>query len=158
VAKKAKTADEAQTADGTAATQSESTDATVSGYFRQYFRQHPRQLWKRSNEKALQQWLLDNPGHVEPPNTVKNTLANIKSLLRRTHPKRGGARAAEEGEPAAPQPVPSRAKPKDLQQLEERIDGCMTLAREIDEEGLDEVLQLLRRARNRVVWKAGGLV
>jgi hypothetical protein len=155
VAKKAK-ADDAQAADGTAATLAGPTDETASGYFRQYYKQHPRQLWKRSNAKALEQWMDDHPGHTEPPPTVKNTLANIKSQLRKDHPKRGG-RAAGEGAPAAPQPAPSRARPKDLQQLEERIDSCMVFAREIDEEGLDEVWQLLRRARNRVVWKAGGL-
>ena len=155
MAKKAK-ADEAQPADGTATTLTGPADESVSSYFRQYFKDHPRQLWKRSNEKALHQWLGDHPGYSEPPPTVKNTLANVKSLLRKVHPKRS-AHTAEEGEPAAPQPTPSRARPKNLQQLEERIDDCMTFAREIDEEGLAEVLQLLRQARNRVVWKAGGL-
>jgi hypothetical protein len=154
VAKKAKT-DDAQAADGTA-TLAGPTDETASGYFRQYFKQHPRQLWKRSNEKALKQWVSDHPGHSEPPPTVKNTLANIKSQLRKVHPRKS-ARTAGEGEPAAAPPAPTRARPKDLQQLEERIDGCMMLVREIDAEGLDDVFQLLRQARNHVVWKAGGL-
>ena len=152
MAKKAKT-DETEPADGTV---TGSADESVSAYFRQYYKAHPRQLWKRSNEKALQQWLNDHPGHIEAPATVKNTLANIKSQLRKVHPKRS-AHSAEEGESAAPQPAPTRARPRDLQQLEERIDGCMMLVREIDAEGLEEVFQLLRQARNRVVWKAGGL-
>jgi hypothetical protein len=31
----------------------------------------------------------------------------------------------------------------------------MTLARNLDPEGLDEVIARLRRARNEVVWKSG---
>ena len=39
--------------------------------------------------------------------------------------------------------------------LEEKVDDCLTLARIHDREGLDEVIRLLRRARNQVVWKIG---
>lgn len=155
MAKKAKADDEDQPTDGTSATLAGPGDETASSYFRQYFKKHPRQLWKRSNERALKQWERDHPGAGEPPPTVKGTLANIKSQLRKANPRRE-APAAEESEVAPPVPVPHR-HPRKLEELEERIDSCMMLARDIDEEGLKEVLQFLREARNRVVWKADGL-
>jgi len=39
--------------------------------------------------------------------------------------------------------------------LEEQIDDCLALAKEMDREGLVSVIALLRRARNEVVWKMG---
>jgi hypothetical protein len=43
----------------------------------------------------------------------------------------------------------------ELQPLEEQIDDCLSLAKHLDREGLAHVIQLLRRARNEVVWKLG---
>ena len=42
-----------------------------------------------------------------------------------------------------------------LDALEEQIDECLTLAKNLDREGLANVISLLRRARNEVVWKMG---
>jgi hypothetical protein len=42
-----------------------------------------------------------------------------------------------------------------LPALEEQIDECLTLARGLDREGLADVIAILRRARNEVVWKMG---
>jgi len=42
-----------------------------------------------------------------------------------------------------------------LDALEEQIDECLTLAKNLDREGLANVIGLLRRARNEVVWKMG---
>jgi DNA-binding MurR/RpiR family transcriptional regulator len=39
--------------------------------------------------------------------------------------------------------------------VEERIDDCLTAARNLDKDGLEEVIRLLRKARNAVVWKIG---
>jgi hypothetical protein len=35
------------------------------------------------------------------------------------------------------------------------IDDCLTAAKKMDREGLDDVIRLLRNARNGVVWKLG---
>jgi hypothetical protein len=42
-----------------------------------------------------------------------------------------------------------------LDQLELQIDDCLILARQMDQEGLHDVIGLLRKARNEVVWKIG---
>ena len=39
--------------------------------------------------------------------------------------------------------------------LEEQIDECLIAARMLDPEGLESIIQHLRRARNEVVWKIG---
>jgi hypothetical protein len=39
--------------------------------------------------------------------------------------------------------------------LEEAIDECLIMAKATDREGLAGVIDLLRRARNQVVWKMG---
>jgi hypothetical protein len=44
---------------------------------------------------------------------------------------------------------------RNLEALEEAIDDCLTLARNFDREGLADVITLLRKARNAVVWKGG---
>jgi hypothetical protein len=50
---------------------------------------------------------------------------------------------------------PTRAAATLLESLEVQIDECMTFARGLDREGLDEIIARLRRARNEVVWKSG---
>jgi hypothetical protein len=51
--------------------------------------------------------------------------------------------------------VKPKHTPKGLEALEEQIDECLTFAKRLDREGLQDVIVLLRRARNAVVWKAG---
>ena len=45
--------------------------------------------------------------------------------------------------------------PSPLELLEEQIDDCLVAARQIAGEDLDDVITLLRKARNAVVWKLG---
>src|SRR6266850_6317938 len=55
---------------------------TVSGYFRRLFQENPKLLDGRSNEELLGRWLKDHPGEKEVPERIKNSLANVKSVLR----------------------------------------------------------------------------
>ena len=162
MAKKAKdTFDEAQAANGdtsppdTTGEEATGQGETSSGYFRRLFKKKPRLLEQRSNDEALRRWLKDHPEHSEAPPSVKNTLANIKSILRKKLAERETRRG--EVEPVKERPAPTRARPSELQQLEEQIDSCMMLAKEIDAEGLANVIRTLREARNEVVVKAGDL-
>jgi hypothetical protein len=145
VAKKAKPADEPQS-------------ESVAGYFRKVFRENPKLLKERSNDELYRRWLADHPGHEEVPAKVKANLQNIKSVLR---VKRAKRKAAKQG-PAAAQPQaqtalsPRRLPAKGLQQLEERIDEVLGLARGMGREGLQDVIGILRRARNGVVRRGGG--
>jgi hypothetical protein len=51
--------------------------------------------------------------------------------------------------------TPSRLSRKDLEDLEQRIDGCLISARGMDQEALAEVINHLRRARNAVIGQMG---
>ena len=129
---------------------------TTSGYFRKFFAENPKLLKKRSNAVVLAKWLADHPGAKEVPSAVKQGLANTKSVLRSKKRRRRKARA----ETSAAAPVPTaapvtRPKASSLETLEDQIDDCLTFAKDLDREELDEVIRTLRRARNTVVWKMG---
>jgi hypothetical protein len=130
---------------------------TVSGYFRRIFAENPNLLKVRSNEEILNRWLTDHPDHKEVPTNVKQNLANIKSVLRSKR-RRGGRKPLDGqagGHEAVAAAKPARVPARGLEKLEESIDECLWLARGLDPEGLEEVVELLRRARNAVVWKMG---
>src|SRR5262249_53894211 len=81
-----------------------------------------------------------------------------RSCVLITGAKRGRSRKEEqpgvEGLTAAVAPM-RRPATRGLESLEERIDDCLTLARSLDREGLEAVIDLLRRARNGVVVQQG---
>ena len=148
MAKQAKPADEPQA-------------ESVAGYFRKVFQENPKLLKERSNDELYRRWLADHPGHKEVPAKVKTGLQNIKSVLRA---KRSKKKAAKQG-PATAQPqaqtaisptAPRQLPTKGLQQLEEQIDEVLGLAKRLDREGLQDVIAILRRARNEVVRRGGG--
>jgi hypothetical protein len=128
---------------------------SIAGYFRKIFAETPKLLKTRSNAKLLERWLADHPGEKKVSDTVKSRLSNIKSILRSKKRKRRKAKAAAEIA-AGPVVVGVKApKASVLETLEERIDDCLTAARNLDNDGLEEVIRLLRKARNAVVWKLG---
>ncbi|MEI7688029.1 MAG: hypothetical protein WCL32_23730 [Planctomycetota bacterium] len=126
-------------------------NSSVMGYFRKIFKARPELLATRSNDEVIQRWLADHPGHDELPKSVRNSLANLKSILRK--------KQCAEGNHAGSVPVldgkPIAGKPKSLEMLEAQIDDALTLARLLDRDGLASVIKLLHRARNEVVWKIG---
>src|SRR3954471_7762580 len=73
---------------------------SVMGYFRKIFDENPKLLKVRSNEELFTRWLADHPGESVVPERVKNGLANLKSLLRKTKSKRG-PKPKGKGAPAA---------------------------------------------------------
>ena len=127
---------------------------SVSGYFRRIFEERPDLLAGRSNDELLLRWLKDHPGEKRVPERVKYIVSNVKSVLRKKGRKRGRKKAAEQ--PAeATTAVATRTPGKGLEALEVHIDDSLTLAKNIDREGLESVINHLRRARNEVVWKMG---
>jgi hypothetical protein len=123
---------------------------TVTGYFRQVFAAQPEWLKEKSNDPILAKYRLDHGLAVDAPvdKSVKSNLANLKSVLRKK--SRRGARTA--GGAAA---MASTRSGHRLEKLEEMIDDCLSLAKNLDREALEQIISLLRRARNEVVWKIG---
>jgi hypothetical protein len=129
---------------------------SIAGYFRKVFAETPKLLKTGSNAKLLERWIADHPGAKEVPQSAKYNLANLKSLLRSKKRKRRKANAAAAEIAAAPVAVAvKKPKPPVLETLEEQIDDCLTEARHIDKDGLEDLIRLLRKARNAVVWKIG---
>jgi hypothetical protein len=134
---------------------------TTSGYFRRIIKEDPRLLKKGSNAELLGRWLKDHPGEKEVPKNVQAILHNLKSVLRKRRRQRQAAKAQAAPDavagspPASPAPAVPRQAGKGLAQLEDQIDDCLASARGLDREGLSGVIELLRRARNEVVRRAG---
>ena len=140
-------------------TQVEANGETSSGYFRRVFKENPKLLVTRSNEELMARWVADHPGHKAMPPKVQGHMSNVKSLLRKKGRKKLRRAKKVEVDGALPAvstpPKPTRIAPKGLEALEEMIDDCLTVAKRMDREGLDDVIRLLRNARNAVVWKLG---
>jgi hypothetical protein len=91
---------------------------------------------------------------------VKTGLQNTKSVLRSQARKEKEAEKQGQGTMASasavvPAPTTAGSPASRLERLEEQIDECLILAKDIDREDLKSVISLLRRARNEVVWQMG---
>ena len=119
---------------------------SVSGYFRKLFEERPEWLQETSNAVILDRWRADHGKGPDDsvPGNIKANLANIKSVLRGK--QRGAGNMA-----AAVAPRGTRG----FDALEEMIDDSISLAKNLDREGLAGVIDVLRSARNKVVWKMG---
>jgi hypothetical protein len=131
---------------------------TVTSYFRARFKENPKLLKAGSNQEIFQRWLADHPGEKEVPQRVKYILSNLKSVLRQKLRRKKAK--AQQPEPAAATAAVVEARPPNaalqgLEALEERIDDCLSLAKQLDRDNLEKVVQLLRQARRAVVWQQG---
>ena len=121
---------------------------SISGYFRKLFEERPELLAEKSNDAILTRYRKDHsvPESEVLPISVRNNLANIKSVLRRDGRKATGTSSVK---------VESRGGSAKLEGLEEFIDEALTMAKTLDRENLQSVIGHLRKARNEVVWKMG---
>jgi hypothetical protein len=148
---------------GKAASAATKDGETTGGYFRRVFKENRVWLKGRSNDEVLKRWLADHPGHKEVPGNIKAHLSNVKSTMRSkkrkkvatraeaAHPSHQSTAVTRVATPVARKPLGSSK----LDQLEMQIDDCLIMARQMDHEGLHDVIGLLRKARNEVVWKMG---
>jgi hypothetical protein len=110
---------------------------------------------------VFERWLKDHPALKEVPNNIKVLLLAVKTRLRQKRRERRADKA--QAAPAAVAPVALPTSPlaatrrvgAGLTRLEEAIDDCLAVARQMDREGLAGVIELLRSARNQVVRQAG---
>jgi hypothetical protein len=131
---------------------------STAGYFRKVFEGNPELLKEGTNAEVIEKWKKEHPGQ-EVSKSILNGLANTKSLMRkklgigkRRRKRRKGAAAAA-AEPAAARRV--RAPYTVLERMEGLIDDCLSLARQQNSEGLDNLVKHLRVARRQVAWEMG---
>jgi len=140
-----------------------SKPGSVSGYFRKVFGERPDWLGEKSNDAILARYREDHDiaptGEVDKK--IKQNLANLKSVLRKQARKKKRGRPRKDAGSlvvvaAAPVAVAVRKAPvSKLDTLEESIDDCLTYAKGMDRDAMHDVIVLLRKARNAVVWKIG---
>jgi hypothetical protein len=131
---------------------------SIDTFFQRIFATRPKLLWLPSMDIVLDQWLKEHPDFAEVPAKVRSICANVRSSLRgEPRPERPQQTAeVTRRKPSALLPVRSLAAgTANLDALELLIDDCLTLARNLDAVGLEEVIRLLRQARNAVVRKRG---
>src|SRR5947209_8410144 len=111
---------------------------TTSAYFKAIFEQHPELLHGTSNQQLIDQWQTDHPNRsAKELRRVKSRLANLKSLLRKQE---------REGKSGAPTPPRAAAAPAagsyagSLEDLEVAIDDCLTRAKVLNLERLEDVI------------------
>lgn len=131
---------------------------TVTAYFRKVFAESPKLLGEKSNKDLLKRWLQDHPDQTEVPKSVRANLADLKSVLRsrkrnKLAKRADGNQLVQNGLKAKIATVPTGASA--LESLEHQIDECLISAKLLDREGLANVIDSLRKARNLVVWRIG---
>ena len=140
------------------ANKTKSPSENIQGYFRVIFQENPKLLKKRSNEQLYERWLKDHPGEKEVPVNVRQSLSNLKSILRHRRKVRRQLKNADSSSltNGTHPPIESfKASDRGLLHLEGQIDEALAFAKHLDAAGLDDIIRLLRTARNRIIVRMG---
>jgi hypothetical protein len=136
---------------------------SASAYFKRLFEENPDWLGPGSNQAVVDRWQADHAGQTLTSN-LKSIMSNVKSQMNKKLGRRGRRRKRRKAGAgveavAAPRPAAvtrTRAPLQALEDLESRLDECLSIARRQEEvEGFDNVIKHLRQARNGVVWAIG---
>src|SRR5262245_56698903 len=126
---------------------------SLSGWFRQYWRDHPDAVRSKSNDEVVDAWKSAHPGRSvsdRERQAMANTKSSVKKELgiRRRRRRKAGAVAAAPGK--GPRGPRANAVGGGLEQLELNIDRCLSVARgyEDRDEDMQKVVRHLRIARN----------
>jgi len=123
---------------------------SMSGIFREYFAAHPEWLQIKKNDAVLAQFVADHP-NIKINKRVKQAMANAKNVARK-----GGYKGTKgkQRKVAAMQAAIVGARGGALggfQLLEDHIDDCLAMAKQIGAGRIDDVVRHLHRARNILV-------
>ena len=120
-----------------------------SSIMREILHENPAYRRKGGNAKVLERYseITGKP----TTNSDRQTLANVKSLMKRKK-RRRKADADSEGEAT---PKPRKISGSALESLEIHIDDCLVEARAVGDDQLKKVIDYLRGARNHVVLMQG---
>lgn len=124
---------------------------SLAAVFKQYYAEHPEWLEGDGNAKAVAQFEQDHPGR-QANSQVRQAMYNVKSALKKgeTGASTKAHKKTSSREMMAAVHRTTRAN-EPLSLLEEQIDDCMSLAKLIGKERMQNVLISLHRARNEVV-------
>jgi hypothetical protein len=124
---------------------------SLASIFTQYFLDHPDWLSSGKNEIVVSQFSRDHPG-IEVDKKVKQAMYNVKSRINKGEVGRQRRKMTKLAARQLVAAAGKNAKPlAPLNLLEEQIDDCMILAKQIGREQMHGVLHALRIARNAVV-------
>lgn len=133
---------------------------TMSGYFRDRFKENLDWVKGTSNDAIFERWQADHTGQ-ELTRKIKGLMANVKASMRKKlkigrKKKKGRGKAKENGVLVAIAPklaTKARGGVVTLAILETKIDDVLALARAHEASGLAKIVKHLRNARNGVVVK-----
>src|SRR5438132_204572 len=110
---------------------------SVAGYFREVFAAQPEWLKEKSNDPILAKYRIDHglAADAQVEKRVKANLANLKSVLRKKSRRKGKMAAA------GTVVVTTRSGHR-LENLEEMIDDCLTLAKNLGRDTLEHIINL----------------
>ena len=123
---------------------------SLSSEIREVMLSNPKLLKQRSNQWIKDGWLERHKGKGLPAN-FDSVMANVKSNMKSRKKQRKAKQAMD---PNGTEKVAVSSDRK-LSLLEDQIDDCMIMARNLHRTDLDEVVRFLKRARNKVVLTAG---
>jgi len=116
---------------------------SVRAWFKEQYDAHPELLDVRENDTILNQWMELNK-KTEVPDSIRANLASLKSKMRSD--KRGNKPGPKKANRVAASSVAG-----EIDKLEVMIDGCITFARNLQVDKLDEVIKHLRRGRAQIM-------
>jgi hypothetical protein len=128
---------------------------SLSGWINRVYDERPELLASSDNEVIVELFKKQFPRRTgaKQITRLRQNVNNVKSQRRHKGAKGGGAARAAAPAVAVRQ---HRGAGPTIQRLEERIDDVLAMARGLDPEGLGEVIQSLRTARNAVVRMGPG--
>ncbi len=123
---------------------------SLNGAFRQLFRAHPEWLNIKKNEAVLAQFAADHPS-IPINKKAKQAMANAKNLERHGGTKGTKGKKGKVAEMRAVMAANGRGSGSALQLLEDHIDDCLAMAKQIGKGEIDLIIKHLHRARNLLV-------
>jgi hypothetical protein len=117
--------------------------SSVRAWFKEQFQAHPEWLDVRENDTILNLWMTEN-NKTEVPDAIRANLASLKSKMR------SELRGNKPG-PRKTNRVAASSVAGEIDRLEVMIDNCISFARNLQVDKLDEVIKHLRRGRAQIM-------
>jgi len=123
---------------------------SLNGTFRQYFRDHPEWLQVKKNDAVLAKFAADHP-KIPLNKKVKQAMANAKNLERHGGTTGTKGKHRKIAKMQAMMAANGRGAGNALQLLEDHVDDCLAMAKQIGMGQIGDVIRHLHRARNILV-------